>query len=187
MNRILILLTALLFISNTPLLSQTEAEGTTEALVFQQKEGPKKISVQPGDRLRVHQNEDRANDVVGEVVAIHENSLEIFTKSTGKKYIVDLRQVEGLSSPRARTNSTGLIISGATLSILFLISAFLSASTTAFFGPVLFLFSVAFFLVGLALLLAGLSRRNRMPKILLKLWTWRLVRKRKVIVKKKKP
>ncbi len=186
MNRLFSLFLTLLLVCSSSIYAQTEAEGISEVLIFQENEGTQTVEIKPGDKIKIHQNEDSRNDVMADVTSVHENSLEIYVRSKKSNYIVDLRKISGISSQGAFNDGQSALIIGGVLTPIFLLVSLLIASSGFFFAPVLFLFTFLFFLMGLAFLMVGLVRRRRRgPQVLLKFWTWRLVRKQKVIVKKK--
>lgn len=190
MSRITTVLLTFLFLLTSTAFAQTEAEGTHEALVFQQKNTDKRVEVRVGDKIQVLEKVEKNTPLTGEVVSLQENGLEIFVKNSGKKYAVDLRQIDAISTYHQKGGSESgtiaLIVVGSVMSAVFLI---LTAATIPFImygGAGIFILMLLCFLGGLAMLWAGIRRKKRRtPQILLKLWEWRLVLKKKVLVKKK--
>lgn len=190
MSRITTILLTFLLVLTSTAFAQSEAESIHEALVFQQKNTNQTIEVKVGDRIQVLEKVAESSPLTGEVVSLEENGLEIFVKNSGKKYAIDLRQIDAISTYHNKggvsTGAIALIATGSVMTGVFFILTLATIPFIMYGGAAIFVFMLLCFLGGLGMLWAGIRRKKkRTPQILLKLWEWRLVFKKKVLVKKK--
>lgn len=169
--------------------AQTEAQAAEEILVLKHKENDKTFEIKKGERIIIPEQDGGRPGIKGNVVSFTETGFVLYDRRKKQSHNIDLNQTATLSTGNGKGKRAGgilLLIWGVWSLVGSLGILILAAILSGFFAAIIalivlsFLFSLGLMALGIWLITKSASR------IVLKYWTWKLVRKRRVIIKKKR-
>lgn len=170
-------------------MAQTEAQASEEVMVFEKENTNRRIEVRVNDEIGIPGQKGRQSIFRGHVKRLKPNGFELINKKSGEIRHVNLNELESIHLGRRNDRTIigalllalGLAVSviGGIVSLLLIAIA---AITAAQIGGLILIPILGLAMVVIGAILIG----NGNPRIKLRIWKWRLVRIKRVLIKRKK-